>query len=84
MIDDVMTDRYEREHRMNSTLINDNSMLRAAHQLVKKLTIEEAKFNDRILRGLSLVEREQLLHMLSLIKKAISEFDAPGSDVDVE
>jgi MarR family transcriptional regulator, transcriptional regulator for hemolysin len=55
-------------------------MLRAAHQLVKKLTIEEAKFNDRILRGLSLVEREQLLHMLSLIKKAISEFHIPGSD----
>jgi hypothetical protein len=34
MIDDVMTDRllYEREHRMNSALINDNSMLRAVHQ----------------------------------------------------
>jgi DNA-binding MarR family transcriptional regulator len=57
-------------------------MLRAAHQLVKKLTIEEAKFNDRILRGLSLVEREQLLHMLSLIKKAISEFDISASDSD--
>jgi MarR family transcriptional regulator for hemolysin len=57
-------------------------MLRAAHQLVKKLTVEEAKFNDRILRGLSLVEREQLLHMLSLIKKAISEFDISASDSD--
>jgi DNA-binding MarR family transcriptional regulator len=52
-------------------------MLRAAHQLMKKLTIAEAKFNDRILRGLSLREREQLLRMLSLIKKAISEFDMP-------
>jgi DNA-binding MarR family transcriptional regulator len=59
-------------------------MLRAAHQLVKKLTVEEAKFNDRILRGLSLVEREQLLHMLSLVKKAISEFDVPWSDGDAE
>jgi hypothetical protein len=51
---------------------------------VKKLTIEEAKFNDRILRGLSLVEREQLLHMLSLIKKAISEFDMSASDSDTD
>jgi MarR family transcriptional regulator for hemolysin len=52
-------------------------MLRAAHQLMKKLTIAEANFNDRILCGLSLTEREQLLRMLSLIKKAISEFDMP-------
>jgi hypothetical protein len=52
--------------------------------LVKKLTVEEAKFNDRILRGLSLAERKQLLHMLSSIKKAISEFDlpAPNSEAD--
>jgi DNA-binding MarR family transcriptional regulator len=55
-------------------------MLRAAHQLMKKLTIAEANFNDRILRGLSLTEREQLLRMLSLIKKAISEFDMPEPD----
>jgi DNA-binding MarR family transcriptional regulator len=59
-------------------------MLRAAHQLMKKLTVEEAKFNDRILRGLSLAERKQLLHMLSSIKKAISEFDLPASKTDAD
>ena len=59
-------------------------MLRAAHQLMRKLTVEEAKFNDRILRGLSLAERKQLLHMLSLIKKAISDFgtSVTGADED--
>ena len=57
-------------------------MMRAAHQLMKKLTIEEGKFNDRILHGLSRVQREQFLHMLSLIKKAISEFHASPPDAD--
>ena len=50
-------------------------MLRAAHQMMRKLTVAEAKFNDRILRGLSLKERKDLLRMLSHVKKAISEFD---------
>jgi MarR family transcriptional regulator, transcriptional regulator for hemolysin len=59
-------------------------MMRAAHQLMKKLTIEEAKFNDRILHSLSRVEREQFLHMLSLIKKAISEFHVPPSDAEAD
>jgi DNA-binding MarR family transcriptional regulator len=54
-------------------------MLRAAHQLMKKLTVEEAKFNDRILRGLSDTEREELLRMLSLIKRELSEFGASAS-----
>jgi MarR family transcriptional regulator, transcriptional regulator for hemolysin len=57
-------------------------MLRAARQLMKKLTTAEAKFNDRILQGLSRLEREQFLRMLSLIKKAISEFHVPPSGAD--
>jgi MarR family transcriptional regulator, transcriptional regulator for hemolysin len=59
-------------------------MLRAAHQLMKKLTLEEAKFNDRILRGLSLAEREELLRMLSLIKRELSEFNTAPSDSESE
>lgn len=55
---------------------------RAAHQLLKELIVEEAKFNDRILRGLSLDEREELLRMLSVIKGALTEFDASGSEPD--
>lgn len=55
-------------------------MLRPAHQLMKKLTVEEAKFNDRILRGLSAHEREELLRALSLIKGALSEFDVSEAD----
>jgi DNA-binding MarR family transcriptional regulator len=55
-------------------------MLRAAHQLVKKLTAEEAKFNERILRELSPEHQEELLRMLSLVKAALSEFDVSDGD----
>ena len=55
-------------------------MLRAAHQLMKKLTVEEAKFNERVLGGLSVHEQQELLRMLSLIKSALSEFDLAESD----
>ncbi|HEJ3161379.1 TPA: MarR family transcriptional regulator [Pseudomonas aeruginosa] len=52
-------------------------MLRSAHQVMKTLMQEEAKFNDRVLAGLTLEDREHLLNSLSRIKKALSEVDAP-------
>jgi len=54
-------------------------MLRSAHQVMKTLMQEEAKFNDRVLAGLTLEDREHLLHMLSQIKKGLSEFEGSKS-----
>jgi DNA-binding MarR family transcriptional regulator len=59
-------------------------MLRSAHQLMKTLTAEERRFNERVLRGLSLQEREELLRMLSVIKSALSEFELPEADMEEE
>ncbi|MET0986804.1 MAG: MarR family transcriptional regulator [Steroidobacteraceae bacterium] len=49
-------------------------MLRAGHQIVKQLAIEEAKYNERLLRGLSLPERRELLRMLGLVKQELAQF----------
>jgi MarR family transcriptional regulator, transcriptional regulator for hemolysin len=57
-------------------------MLRAAHQLMKKLIREETNFNDRILCELSLAERENLLQMLRLIKEAVSRFNMSIAGAD--
>lgn len=58
-------------------------MLRSAHQVMKTLMQEEAKFNDRVLAGLTLEDRENLLRMLSKIKKGLSEFEgSASSDLD--
>lgn len=54
-------------------------MLRSAHQVMKTLMQEEAKFNDRVLAGLTLEDREHLLRMLSRIKKGLSEFEGSKS-----
>lgn len=56
-------------------------MLRAAHQVMKILVVEEARFNERILASLSLAERKELLRMLSQIKKALLSFGVePAAD----
>lgn len=49
-------------------------MLRAGHQIVKQLAIEEAKYNERLFRGLSLPERRELLRMLGLVKQELAQF----------
>ena len=59
-------------------------MQRAAHQMLKRLTAEEAKFNDFVLRELSVAEREELLRLLGTIKKVLAEFHAPGPDPTVK
>lgn len=59
-------------------------MRRAAHQLMKKLSIEEDKFNDRVLGALSLDEQQELLRMLSVIKSALSEFDTSDAEEETD
>ncbi|ENQ3158598.1 TPA: MarR family winged helix-turn-helix transcriptional regulator [Pseudomonas aeruginosa] len=58
-------------------------MLRSAHQVMKTLMQEEAKFNDRVLAGLTLDDRENLLRMLARIKKALSDVEVP-KDLELE
>lgn len=49
-------------------------MLRAGHQVVKQLAVEEAKYNERLLRELSIPERRELLRMLALVKQELGQF----------
>jgi DNA-binding MarR family transcriptional regulator len=59
-------------------------MLRAGHQIVKQLAIEEAKFNERIFRCLSPQEQGELLRMLSLVKSELALFMSKAGDSEGE
>jgi DNA-binding MarR family transcriptional regulator len=54
-------------------------LARSGQQLVRKMTLEENRFNDRILHELSGSDREQLIRLLAKIKLALSQYDAPDS-----
>jgi DNA-binding MarR family transcriptional regulator len=48
-------------------------MARAGHQILKQMMQEEVFFNERILRGLTRQEREDMIRTLTRIKTALSE-----------
>jgi DNA-binding MarR family transcriptional regulator len=57
-------------------------MARAGHQLLKQMMQEENRFNERILRDLSLEDREVMIQKLTQIKHALSQDIVSGSEVD--
>lgn len=51
----------------------------AAHAFIRKMTLEEDQFNQRILRQLSIADREQMIRMLSAIKESLLQM-GPAED----
>ncbi|MBL6749511.1 MAG: MarR family transcriptional regulator [Nevskia sp.] len=58
-------------------------LARSGQQLVRKMTLEENRFNDRILNELNGADREQLIRLLSKIKHALIQYGVPEAG-DVE
>jgi DNA-binding MarR family transcriptional regulator len=54
-------------------------MARAGHQILKQMMQEEVFFNERILRGLTREEREDMIRTLTRIKTALSDQIGPRS-----
>jgi DNA-binding MarR family transcriptional regulator len=46
---------------------------RTAHQIVRRMTNEEDRFNQQILRRLSLADRDELIRLLDGVKSSLSE-----------
>jgi DNA-binding MarR family transcriptional regulator len=60
-------------------------MARAGHQLIKQMTQEEMRFNEQILEGLSIEDRETTIRTLTLVKRALSkQIDALGSSEEAQ
>jgi MarR family transcriptional regulator for hemolysin len=51
-------------------------MTRAAHQLVRRMTNEEDRFNQQVLAKLSSDDRNELIRLLTDVKTSLSEMDA--------
>jgi DNA-binding MarR family transcriptional regulator len=54
-------------------------LARSGQQLVRKMTLEENRFNDCILHALSGADRDQLIRLLSRIKLALTQYDATST-----
>jgi DNA-binding MarR family transcriptional regulator len=57
-------------------------MARAGQQLLKQMTQEENRFNERILRDLSWEDRELMIQRLTQIKHALSQQISSASDAN--
>lgn len=53
-------------------------LTRAAQPFIKKMTLEEDEFNNRILINLNAADRANLVRMLSLIKESLQQFAKPS------
>jgi DNA-binding MarR family transcriptional regulator len=54
-------------------------MARAGQQLLKRMTLEENRLNELILKELSPTERESMIGQLSYIKQALLQQISPGA-----
>lgn len=57
-------------------------MTRKAHQLIDKMQHAERSYDAHILAELSHGERDELVRMLSLMKKALADFDKNASEAE--
>jgi MarR family transcriptional regulator for hemolysin len=53
-------------------------LTRAAQPFIKKMTLEEDEFNNRILVNLTAADRANLVRMLSLVKESLQQFAKPS------